>query len=320
MRVSRRLLAVPAAVVLAWSLTACGGSAPEAPATPPVSASATQETVVEPAGFALTTENLGDMVTAMLAAQTYDTSMVSDFSGVSMTAEGQARLSDGGSEMAMSMSSPQMPAPIEMRLVGGQMYVNMGDLTDGLFWQIDATDTSNPLAASIAQSTSQSSAADSLETLVPALVSVEESGPAEQIDGVSTQPYDVVVDTSKLGRQGRGAVRDRRAAGRRDPRAAHLHVLGRRRPAAPQARDGHARLEGRDDVLQLGRRRHHRGPARRPGHSRARHVRTAHGVGLVDISGSVPTRAVPPAGPPSPAPRIRPRRARGPGGRPPAAG
>ena len=40
MRVSRRLLAVPAAAVLAWSLTACGGSAPEAAPTSSASASA----------------------------------------------------------------------------------------------------------------------------------------------------------------------------------------------------------------------------------------------------------------------------------------
>lgn len=200
-RVSRRVLAVPAAAVLAWSLTACGGAAPETPASPSASAAATQEAVVEPAGFELTTENLDAVTTAMLAAQTYETTMVTDFSGVAMTAQGQARVTDAGSEMTMSMSSPQMPAPIEMRLVGGQMYINMGELTGGLFWQVDATDTSNPLTASIAQSTSQSSAAESFAALVPALVSVEKSGPEEQIDGVSTQPYDVVVDTSKLAGQ-----------------------------------------------------------------------------------------------------------------------
>ena len=101
----------------------------------------------------------------------------------------------------MTMSSAQMTAPIEMRIVGGQLYINMGDVTGGKFWQVDATDTSNPLTASIAQSTSQSSATDSLAALVPALVTVEEAGAEEQIDGVSTQPYDVVVDTSKLGGQ-----------------------------------------------------------------------------------------------------------------------
>jgi hypothetical protein len=124
--------------------------------------------------------------------------MVTDVAGTSMTSEGQARVTDTGTEMTMTMGSPEMPAPMEIRLVGGQMYINMGELTGGLFWQVDATDTSNPLTASLAQSTSQSSAADSLEALVPALVSVEKSGPEEEIDGVSTQPYDVVVDTSKI--------------------------------------------------------------------------------------------------------------------------
>lgn len=201
MRVSRRLLAVPAAAVLAWSLTACGGAAPEAPAGLDASASATEETVVEPAGFVLTTENLPDIAAAMLAAQTYDTTMVTEVAGASMTAQGQARVSDAGTEMTLSMSSPEMAAPLDIRLVGGQMYVNMGELTGGLFWQLDPTDTSNPLTAGFAGSTGQASAADSLEALVPALVSVEKSGAVEEIDGVTTQPYDVVVDTSKIAGQ-----------------------------------------------------------------------------------------------------------------------
>ena len=90
-----------------------------------------------------------------------------------------------------------MAAPIEMRIVGGQMYINMGELTGGLFWQLDPTDTSNPLTASLSQTTG-ASATDSLAEILPALVSVTKSGAAEQIDGVSAQPYDVVVDTSKM--------------------------------------------------------------------------------------------------------------------------
>ncbi|WP_146929878.1 hypothetical protein [Cellulomonas xylanilytica] len=200
---SRRLLAVPAAAVLAWSLTACGGAAPEAPTSPSpsASASATQEAVVESTGFELTTETMDELTAAMLAAQTYDTSMVTEVGGASMTAQGQARVTEAGSELTMTTSSPDMPTPVEIRLVGGQMYVNMGELTGGLFWQIDAADTSNPIAAAMAQSTAQSSAADSLAALVPALVSVEKSGAEEQLDGVTTQPYDVVVDTSKLAGQ-----------------------------------------------------------------------------------------------------------------------
>ncbi|KRD43415.1 hypothetical protein ASE38_03955 [Cellulomonas sp. Root930] len=198
MRVSRRLLAVPAAAVLAWSLTACGGSAPEAAPSSSASASVEQEeTVVEPAGFELTADNLGDIATAMLAAKTYDTTMVTDVAGASMTAQGQARVTDAGNELTMTMSSAQMTAPIEMRIVGGQLYINMGELTGGMFWQLDPTDTSNPLTASLSQTTG-ASATDSLAEILPALVSVTKSGAAEQLDGVSAQPYDVVVDTSKM--------------------------------------------------------------------------------------------------------------------------
>ncbi|KQR11741.1 hypothetical protein ASF78_10930 [Cellulomonas sp. Leaf334] len=189
---------MPAAVVLAWSLTACGGAAPEEPAGLTASPSATEEAVVEPAGFVLTTDTVDELTGFMVAAQTYDISMLSEAGGSSVTAAGQARVTDAGTEMTMTTGSPDLPAEVEIRLVGGQLYVNLGELTGGLFWQIDASDTSNPMAAAMAQSTSKSSVADSLAALVPAIVSVEPSGSEEQIDGVSTQPYDMVVDTSKL--------------------------------------------------------------------------------------------------------------------------
>ncbi|WP_315095411.1 hypothetical protein [uncultured Cellulomonas sp.] len=196
---SRRLLAVPVTAVLAWSLVACGGSAPEAPAEASDRPSATQEeeAVAEPAGFELTTDNLGEIAAAMQAAETYDTTMVTDVQGAQMTAQGQARVTDAGSELVMTMTSAQMASPLEIRLVGGQMYINMGELTGGKFWQLDPADTSNPLAASMGQSTG-ASATKSIEEILPALVSVTASGAAEQLDGVSAQPYEVVVDTSKM--------------------------------------------------------------------------------------------------------------------------
>jgi hypothetical protein len=198
-RVSRRLLAVPAAAVLAWSLTACGGSAPAAAPDASGSPSVEQEeAVVESAGFELTKENLADIAAAMLAAKTYDTTMVTDVGGASMTAKGQARITEAGNEMTMTLSTAQMPAPIEMRMVGGKTYFNMGETTGGKFWEIDSSDTSNPLAASLSQTTG-TSATESIEEILPALVSVTKSGAPEQIDGVSAQPYDVVVDTSKMG-------------------------------------------------------------------------------------------------------------------------
>ena len=115
---------------------------PQTPAGLTASPSATQETVVEPAGFVLTAENLPDIAAAMLAAQTYDTTMVTEVAGASMTAQGQARVSDAGTEMTLSMSSPEMAAPLEIRLVGGQMYINMGGADPGgLFWPLQSPRT-----------------------------------------------------------------------------------------------------------------------------------------------------------------------------------
>ena len=270
MHVSRRLLAVPVAAVLVWSLTACAGESAETPAaSAPSSTSAEEAPVVEPAGYELTTDNFADMGAAMLAAESYDMAMTTGTGGITMNATGQARVTDAGAEMTMSMTSDQMPEPMEIRLVGGQMYVNLGEVTGGLFWQIDPTDTSNPMSASFAQSTSQATATESIDALIPALVSVTKSGPAETIDGVDAQPYAVVVDTSKIGGASAEQFAAAEAAGVDFPDRADLHLLGRVRRAPPQAVHGHDGDADGDDVHQLGRGRLHRGAAGRPDHGDA---------------------------------------------------
>ena len=107
MRVSRRLLAVPVAAVLAWSLTACAGDAPAPPAGLTASPSATEEPVAEPAGFVLTADTLDDLTGAMLAAQTYDLSMVVGAGPDLDDPQGQARATDAGTELTMTTSGAE---------------------------------------------------------------------------------------------------------------------------------------------------------------------------------------------------------------------
>ena len=212
---------------------------------------------MEPAGFVLTTENLGDLSAAMLAAKTYSTTMVTAVAGTSMTSEGQARVTDAGTEMTMTMGTPEMPSPMgRIRLVGGQMYIDVGTANaEGKFWQIETPPTRPTRSPRPWRSPRRSPARRTASRrYIPALVSVEKSGPEEQLDGVGQH-----ADTLRRGgrheqdHRGRcGAVRVRRRVRGRDPRADHLHVLDRLRPAAAQACDGHARPADRDDVQQLG--------------------------------------------------------------------
>ena len=96
MRSSRRLLAVPAAVALVWSLAACGGSAPEA-STETTTPSATAEATKEAEGVEITQANfLQTIADAQAEAKSYDFTMSTSAAGQSMDATGSVQLGDDG--------------------------------------------------------------------------------------------------------------------------------------------------------------------------------------------------------------------------------
>ncbi|WP_019135478.1 hypothetical protein [Cellulomonas massiliensis] len=198
---TRRLLALPVAATLLFGAAAC--SSDDAP-TGGSSAGATTGTTPEaekPAEggtFELTPANFADMVDKQIDAGTYHTTMTIGAEGQTINAEGDARLSDSGAEMTMTMSVPGMDGGMELRMVGGKLYMNMGELTGDKFYVIDPTDADDPIASSFGSSLDQMSAAESMESIKDAIVSVEKAGDPETIDGVDAQPYEVVVDTTKV--------------------------------------------------------------------------------------------------------------------------
>ncbi|WP_231505185.1 hypothetical protein [Cellulomonas sp. URHE0023] len=193
---SRRLLVVPVALTLAGSLAACGGESSPSPSST-ADQSAAQQSVepapVEQAAFVLSADNFAELGEQASAAKSYTLT-------TSIGAEGQALEMSGvvnGADAQITETVPGLDAPIEIRLVDGVVYVNLGPATGGLFWQVDPNDT-NPLAASMSGATEQTSVAESVAALQPAIVSVTPVGDPEQIDGVSAQGYEVVVDTTKV--------------------------------------------------------------------------------------------------------------------------
>jgi hypothetical protein len=187
-----RLAVLPAALVLVGSLAACGGGSPAAQPSTPAPATSSSAPEVE----ALTAENIvARLDAAQHAVTSYDLTMTS--TGVAaMEATGSADLADGKQNVSMVMSSPDM-GEIEVRFVDGVIYLNMGPLTGGLFLKADPKDPTNELAAGFAGFEDDILGAE-FKGMEDAITSVTATGEPEEIDGVQTQAYDVVIDTTKI--------------------------------------------------------------------------------------------------------------------------
>ncbi|MGY4644622.1 hypothetical protein [Cellulomonas sp. URHB0016] len=214
MRSSRRLLAVPATVALVWALAACGGGAPAAEeAAPTGTAVATQDPEPAPEAATITAANIVETLSAAQQdAGSYDFAMTTTAQGQSIASSGSARVTGDTQELSMTMTIPGA-GETAMRLVGGMLYMNMGDVTGGKFVQIDPSDPSNPLAATVDQLTSGLDPNKGMAGQKEAIVSVTKKGAPEQLDGVAAQPYELVIDPSKIVGTERATLDQAAAAG-----------------------------------------------------------------------------------------------------------
>ncbi|QGQ18472.1 hypothetical protein GC089_03390 [Cellulomonas sp. JZ18] len=191
-----RLLALPAAVVLATALAACGGGSTTAESTPTTASSPSATPTPTPTVEALTAENAFARLTAAQKATTSYDMHLSMTGPAAMEMTGSADLADGKQNIVAIMSDPEM-GPLEVRFVDGVLYLNMGELTGGKFLQLDPNDASNPLGAAFSGIT-ESLGANDLTGMEQAFTSVTAVGEPEQLDGVEVQKYDIVVDTTKI--------------------------------------------------------------------------------------------------------------------------
>jgi hypothetical protein len=196
----RRLALGSAAVVLAAALAACSGQASGAGATsepPATTVAPTPTPTPTPSVIDLTADTFVPTISqasAALPAMSATFDMVTTAEGQTVTATGAMRTgADGKPEMTMTMSVPSMTAPIEMRLVGGIYYMNMGSVTGGLFVAVDPSDPSIglPMPTDV-------DPASGAKDISSAIVSVKKVGEPEAIGGVPTQAFDDVVDLSKV--------------------------------------------------------------------------------------------------------------------------
>ncbi|MFY0407375.1 LppX_LprAFG lipoprotein [Solicola sp. PLA-1-18] len=176
----------------ALTLTACGGGAEQA-------ASDEASNVSSGTTATLTQANFVDQVgQAQREARTTHLTLKADAGSQQVEAEGDVEVGESGadSSMAMKLTVPGM-GQVEVRLVDGTLYTNLGPLSENKFATIDLDDPSNPLAKSFGGVVDQMDPAASLKALEGSITSFEKKGSPKEIDGVQAQPYEVVVDTAK---------------------------------------------------------------------------------------------------------------------------
>jgi len=192
--------AATAAIVLsaAVTLSACGDD--EEPASGSGSASAE----VGDAADELTAETFMTAVSgAQAKAGSSHVDMTVDAAGQKITAKGDVVIGDDPADTAMTMTMDAGAAAgglgsLEMRLVDGTFYMNLGPLTQDKFAKVDLDDPSNPLGAQYGQLVDQLDPSRQIEQFNDALKSFDQKGEPLEIDGVEATPYVLTLDTTKI--------------------------------------------------------------------------------------------------------------------------
>lgn len=201
----RRIVAAGAAsVLLLGGATACGSDSENATDEPQVAAGDTEDGSepvdvdlpgdgenVEPSEFSeWMVAGLEDSTTAHL-------SMATDVGMGSMDVEGQVDYTQSPVEMAMTVNLEALGGdPMDLRLVDGAMYLNMGGMTNQKFIKFDLSDASS-LPPGMEGLGDQMDPLAAFRDLGDALEEVAFVG-AEDVDGEELQHFTVTMDTTKV--------------------------------------------------------------------------------------------------------------------------
>ena len=199
----RRSLAASAATALLLSLAACGGddsdTASDKPAAAESESSEGEEAADQP-DEGETVDNadfVDDMMSGIEASTTAQMTMSMDFGGGEMEMEGDVDYTTDPVSMSVQMSQDAMGEEgLEMVLVDGIMYMNMGKMTNNKFVEFDLSDPSS-LPPGMGDLGNQLDPLAAFEEFEPALKTVTFVG-TEDVDGEELHHYDVVMDSAKL--------------------------------------------------------------------------------------------------------------------------
>ena len=201
----RRSLAASAATALLLSLAACGGDDADTASDEPVvsesesSDGGDAETVDQPDEGEVVdnAEFVDNMMSGIEASTTAQMTMSMDFGGGAMDMEGEVDYTTDPVSMSVTMNQEAMGEEgLEMILVDGIMYMNMGQMTNNKFVEFDLSDPAS-LPPGMGDLGDQMDPLAAFEEFEPALKTVTFVG-TEDVDGDDLHHYDVVMDTAKL--------------------------------------------------------------------------------------------------------------------------
>jgi len=213
----RRTAALATASVLLAALTACGGDdsdqAADEPTTadssaaadPSAEAPADTEGETEDAGEDEVAEGeevdkeefLADFKASMENATTARMEMTTGVAETSLTAQGEVDYTTTPPEMAMTMTNPAMGnEAMDIRLVDGFFYINMGQLSQDKFFRVDISDKNSPMG-DMSQLSNSLDPVKSFEQFAAGLETVTFVG-AETVRGDDADHYVLELDTTKI--------------------------------------------------------------------------------------------------------------------------
>lgn len=191
----RRVLISALVPVLMLGVAACGSDKPStSKATEGAAASGTGADPgdeVKPEVFAKS------IVEGMASSSTSHIEMQMKLSGLEVNASGEVDNSASPPEMAMSISMPMFgEKPIDMRLVDGKIYMNLGTMSGDNYYVIDVEDTESQLG-DLSKLTDSYDPKKLAATFTEGASKIVYVGP-EQVDSQSLEHYTVTMDTAKL--------------------------------------------------------------------------------------------------------------------------
>jgi hypothetical protein len=195
----RRSLAALALPLLLGGLAACGsddeGADPAASSSSSTESGESSETEageeVDKAAF------VDDLKAGLQASTTATMTMHMDMGGQAIHADGAVDYTTTPPQMALTMETPAAAGEsIDMRLVEGVMYMNLGRMTKDKFVSFDLSDAAN-LPPGMEQLTSTMDPLAAFESLEEGVQSVVFVGD-EDVEGEQLGHYEVELDTSKI--------------------------------------------------------------------------------------------------------------------------
>jgi len=211
MRTSRgRAVLAAAALVLAGTVTACGGddsgdaqdepTASDSPATDGDDTEEPSDGDDQPAdgGADLTEDNFAaTLVSAQSEADTVHLTGTFGSGQQALAMDGDMQTGDPDDlAMDVQLDIPQLGPGVRMILLDQTVYMNLGQPTGDKYAEIDLSDPSDPLGQQFGPLLDTADPGRSIAALDEGLQTLDKVG-AEELDGVATTQYRAVVDTEK---------------------------------------------------------------------------------------------------------------------------